>query len=1024
MKHTDIPIGSDAKHLRSWLEISPVCTKIVDLDFNLLYMSSAGIRLLKILDINEYYGKPYPFDFYPDSFKTEMVSNLKKARETKQIIVQEASVIDVEGNDLWFESTIVPVNDKNNELDYILIISLETTERRRAENNLRNSEGRFKAAFESAADCILIWDKEYNYLYANQSAIDHVGTTPDKVIGKNIRDGLGHIPDFMNLWMKRIDQVFESGEALEVIDATMMQGELIHTSSILSPVLDDQNEVTAVCVVYRDITQIKRTEDALLDSEKKLRNIFDNSTNLFYSHTTDHVLTYLSPQVEEMLGYTVEEAMINWTELASDNPINDIGFMNTVTAITTGERQPPYELELVKKCGEKIWVEIREFPLVENGKTTAIQGSLTEITERKKAEDDLRKSEAKFRFLSENMSDIVWTVDMNFRTTYVSPSVENILGFTQEERLAQSPEEMMTPQSLKAMKKLFKKEFIQEKFRKADPMRSIVILTEYYKKGGGTLWLENHARWVRNEKGKIIGIHGISRDITERRQAEEKLRRSEEKFRSIFENKGTATGIFGDDRIITDCNTVFSEMCGYSKTEIIGKMQWSDFVVQEDMVWMQKYHEERSKKGLSPPSQYECRVNHGDGTVHCMIVNIAVVGKMRIVSLIDVTDRKKAEEEVLRMQRLEGLGTIAGGIAHDFNNLLTGIFTNIEMARIELPKKSPSNSYLQDAYDAIHSARQLTGQLLTFAKGSAPMLDTVDTAVFLADSVNFNLRGSNIITKINLQEGLWSINADKGQFGQVLANLLINAKQSMPGGGTLHVDGRNICAGDPVDSPDPLTEFVCITIRDEGIGIPPKILKRIFDPYFSTKDTGHGLGLAIVLSIVEQHNGHISVASEPNIGTTFTIFLPAITVSETEGLLKTSRTDAASKEALSLHILLMDDEEMLRNVGEQLIIRLGYTIETAADGDETLQKYTAARESGKPFDLVIMDLTIRGGKGGQETIKELLDIAPEARVIVSSGYASGPIMADFAAYGFSGKLAKPFMMKDLEQEIIRVMKKD
>ncbi|MCK5117291.1 MAG: response regulator [Candidatus Aegiribacteria sp.] len=375
------------------------------------------------------------------------------------------------------------------------------------------------------------------------------------------------------------------------------------------------------------------------------------------------------------------------------------------------------------------------------------------------------------------------------------------------------------------------------------------------------------------------------------------------------------------------------------------------------------------------------------------------------------------------MQRLEGLGTIAGGIAHDFNNLLTGIFTNIEMAKLDLTENSSSSSYLKDACDAIHSARQLTGQLLTFAKGSAPVLDTVETSVLVRDTVDFNLHGSNIIPEFILQDGLWPIKADKGQIGQVLANLIINAKQVMPCGGTLHIEGRNVLGEESIDSPDPAARYVCLTIRDEGTGIPSKIIEHIFDPYFSTKDAGPGLGLAIAHSIVEQHSGSISVSSLPNVSATFTIILPAIPLSELEGVEKTSRKNTASKDVPSLHVLLMDDEEILRKVGKQMIEHLGHTVDTAADGDEALHKYKAAMESGKPFDLVVMDLTIRGGKGGEATISELLEIDSLARVIVSSGFTSGPVMADYSSYGFSGKLAKPFMMKDLKQEINRIMEK-
>jgi len=533
-------------------------------------------------------------------------------------------------------------------------------------------------------------------------------------------------------------------------------------------------------------------------------------------------------------------------------------------------------------------------------------------------------------------------------------------------------------------------------------------------------WVIVNAAPVFTRAGALEEVVANFSDITKRKLADEQLKVSENRFRTIFENKGTATGIFGDDSIIRDCNSEFLKMSGHSKAEIIDKMKWSDFVVKEDLQRLQKYHAQRSDKEEHPPSQYECRIFDKKGRIHDVIVNITLVEDMRIVSLVDITGRKKAEKEILRMHKLDSLGTIAGGIAHDFNNLLTGIFSNIEMAKMELPKNSPSSLYIQDAINAIYAARQLTGQLLTFAKGSAPLLSTVDTTALVKDTVNFNLHGSSISPEIKLQEGLWSINADKGQIGQVLANLIINAEQSMPSGGTLHVEGRNIPADEQFDSPDPTSEFVLITIRDEGIGIPPKIIEHIFDPYFSTKDTGHGLGLAVVNSIVEQHGGSISVTSSANIGSTFSLFLPSIPLSESDGNDMTSRTET-SNETSSLHVLLMDDEEIIRKIGKQLIEHLGHTIDIACDGDEALQKYSTAMKSSTPFDLVIMDLTIRGGKGGLETICELLKIDPGVRSIVSSGYASDPIMADCTAYGFSGKLAKPFMMNDLKQEIIRVM---
>ncbi len=875
---------------------------------------------------------------------------------------------------------------------------------------------------------VVVHGSDTSVLQCNPAATKILGLTAEQMTGKQAIDPVWKFAyeDLSPMSMDDypVNRVISSGETL----TDYLLGIIRHDRDYITwvivnaiPVFTKAGILEEVIVNFSDITTRKHIEEELKASESKFRTMYDNAPLSYQSLDSDGCFLDVNPTWLNTLGYKREEIIgQNFADFL--HPDYQPHFEKNFPAFK--ERGYVHDVQFKIRHNDNRYLDINLEGCIgynRDGSFARTYCVFQDITSRKQAEAALRESEAKFRFLSENMSDIIWTVDMKFRTTYVSPSVESILGFTQEERLAQSPEEMITPESLKTMRKLFAKELIRERLKRANPIKSIVFLTEYYKKDGSTLWVENHARWIRNDKGKATGIHGISRDITDRRQGEEKLRKSEEKFRSIFENRGTATGIYGDDRIITDCNSVFTEMCGYSKTEIIGNMKWSDFVVEEDLERMQKYHEQRTKKGLPPPSQYECRINRTDGTVRNVIVNIALTGNIRIVSLVDVTDRKKAEEEVLRMQRLEGLGTIAGGIAHDFNNLLTGVFTNIEMAKIELPRNSPSASYLQGAYDAIHSARQLTGQLLTFAKGSAPVLSTVDTSALVQDTVSFNLRGSNINTEIILQEGLWAINADKGQIGQILANLLINARQSMPGGGTLHVDGRNICAGDQVGSPDPLTEYVCITIRDEGTGIPAKIIDHIFDPYFSTKDTGHGLGLAIVHSIIEQHDGSISVTSETNIGTTVNVFLPAVPASEAEDIVEDSHDDTASNDSPSLRVLLMDDEEILRKVGRLLIERLGHTIDTAVDGVEALHKYILAMEIGNPFDLVIMDLTIRGGKGGQETMRELLEIDPKVRAIVSSGYASDPIMADCTAHGFSGRLAKPFTMQDLEREIIRVM---
>ncbi|MGM0600881.1 MAG: hybrid sensor histidine kinase/response regulator, partial [Candidatus Rifleibacteriota bacterium] len=328
------------------------------------------------------------------------------------------------------------------------------------------------------------------------------------------------------------------------------------------------------------------------------------------------------------------------------------------------------------------------------------------------------------------------------------------------------------------------------------------------------------------------------------------------------------------------------------------------------------------------------------------------------------------------------------------------------------------------AHQAIQNARELTGQLLTFAKGGSPVFGIVETAKLIREIVEFNLHGSNVAQDIQIQENLWYIKADKGQISQVITNLTINGRQAMPEGGTLHVEAENIPDMKKENLPEMSGEFVKITIQDEGDGMTPEILNHIFTPYYTTKVKGHGLGLAVVHSIVKKHKGKIFVDSAAKTGTTFTIYLPAIRDIKTENEARFLYDDDISHHANTLRILLMDDEEMLRSLGKEMMRCMGHAVETVEDGESALKKYRDSYKKGSPYDLVILDLTVPGGKGGKETVKELLQIDPEVKVIVSSGYADDPIIANYEHYGFKGKLTKPFTMNELKEQLTKLTRKN
>lgn len=383
---------------------------------------------------------------------------------------------------------------------------------------------------------------------------------------------------------------------------------------------------------------------------------------------------------------------------------------------------------------------------------------------------------------------------------------------------------------------------------------------------------------------------------------------------------------------------------------------------------------------------------------------------------IDVTRRKRMEEELLKIEKLESIGVLAGGIAHDLNNMLTSVMGNISLARIyEDPSKKDRR--LTQAEGACMHIKDLTQQLLTFSKGGAPILKIADIGDLLKDSATFTLRGSNVRCEFSIPDDLWPVEIDDGQMSQVINNLVINAKQAMPTGGVVKVCAENTTIAAESGFPLKAGAYVKISVEDEGTGIPDKYMQRIFDPFFTTKQEGNGLGLATSYSIIQKHNGHITLESEPGIGTTFYIYLPT----STEAVLPERRATAVAPIMGEGRILVMDDEEHVRDMSATILSELGYEVTTGVDGAEAVELYQKARESGKPYDAVILDLTVPGGMGGQETIQKLLEIDPKIKALVSSGYSNDPVLANFREHGFIGFIPKPCKIQELSEIVHKIM---
>ncbi len=522
------------------------------------------------------------------------------------------------------------------------------------------------------------------------------------------------------------------------------------------------------------------------------------------------------------------------------------------------------------------------------------------------------------------------------------------------------------------------------------------------------------------------GLHAIVmiEDITKDKQIQEELTAEKERstvtLRSIGEGV-IATDVEGNIIII---NKAAEAITGWSQKECLGRSLNEVFYLINDQTSEQytDIHQrviqnndslEMSNNIVLVDRQLRERILGLSGSP-IRNSNGEIIGVVLVFH--DNTEKHKIEEELFKAAKLESLGVLAGGIAHDFNNILAEILANVQLARAMFKKDRDISKYLKDTEAAIERATALTKQLLTFAKGGAPVKKTASIADIIRDTTEFALRGTNVKCEITIADNLWSVEVDQGQISQVINNLVINAYQAMPNGGTIFVKAENVHV--KRGSLIPKGKYIKLSIQDQGVGIPEELLTKIFDPYFTTKPRGNGLGLATSYSIIKRHGGYIDVQSKEGQGTCFNIYLQG-----SDHLLNSPDEAVDSFITGEGKVLLMDDDLNIRYLIGQMLEYIGYRVRLAQDGNELLDLYRQARESGDPFDVVILDLTVPGGKGGRETILELLEMDPKCKAIVSSGYSNDPVMADYQKYGFSGVVTKPYKINELAEAINKVVAK-
>ncbi len=512
------------------------------------------------------------------------------------------------------------------------------------------------------------------------------------------------------------------------------------------------------------------------------------------------------------------------------------------------------------------------------------------------------------------------------------------------------------------------------------------------------------------------------RDVTERKRFEQEIAAEKESLAVTLRS-------IGDGVITTDVqgkiiilNNEGERLTGWTSKEAIGQPLKSVFNVTVDLATQAKtqksgYRSEAQSILLNLPENVTLASRDGSERIIEQVASPIRDNKNEIAGVVlvfrDITERQRTEAERRKAETLEQLGLLAGGIAHDFNNLLTAIIGNISLASLLLPPNHEMATRLDDARNASLRARDLAQQLLTFARGGVPIKKTASIGKLIQDTVSFSLRGSRNRSEFEFGADLWPAEIDAGQISQVIANLVVNADQAMPNGGALHVSSENFrytsTAAPAIPDLAP-GDYVRVCIRDEGVGIPEKYVKRIFDPYFTTKPKGSGLGLATAYSIIKNHNGLITVESEVYVGSTFTLYIPATLHQEVP--VEAPQTIGAAIAGTG-RVLVVDDEEAIRALVDFTLSHLGYEVMQAATALEGVNLYRQRLEAGERFDAVILDLTLPGGMGGKEALTRLIEIDPTVNAIVSSGYATDATMSRYQDFGFRGVIAKPYEAAEL-----------
>ncbi|HBF38562.1 MAG TPA: hypothetical protein DDW50_14745, partial [Firmicutes bacterium] len=740
------------------------------------------------------------------------------------------------------------------------------------------------------------------------------------------------------------------------------------------------------------------------ESTVKIGNILESISEAFFALDQDWRFTYLNQAAENVLFGRSKEDLIGksiWIECSNSICSKHYTEYHRVMSERTAACfETPY-------ANNGTWVEVRAYPSGEG-----ISVFVRDITERKWVE----KTTQQLAAIVETSEDAIISMTPDGKINSWNQGARKLYGYSAEEAIGKLFLVIIPNPLRDKMREIFWKLIHGQVYEDNHTAR--------IRKDGSTIYVSIKYSLIRDATGNIVEISSIHRDITERIQYEEALAKERELL-MVTLNSLTEGVIATDsqDRIFL-MNEAARNLTGYSQSEAINQPLDKILYIIDDKTSepIQRITIQSVSQNQEMPQNQILvtrNLNEVSISIHSSPIKSSNAASCTIIGVVtvfqDISEKQKTEQELFKADKLESLGILAGGIAHDFNNLLAAILSNIQLAQMKYSRNEDIKKYLQESVESTYRASDLTRQLLTFSRGGAPVKKAASLAELIRDTAEFALRGSKVKAICQIAETLWPVEVDTGQISQVIYNMVINAKQAMPKGGIVKINAENISndANERFSSGN----YIRIIVKDQGVGISKENLSKIFDPFFTTKKEGSGLGLSTSYSIIKRHDGYLEVESEVGLGTTFLIYLPALSQTVIASEIENEIAVAGEK----LKILLMDDEEIiLTSVAEMLEI-YGHQTISARDGGKAIEIYRQALEEGNPFDVVIMDLTVPGGMGGQEAISHLRDIDPTIKAVVSSGYANDPIISNYEQFGFCGVVTKPYKFDELIKVLNQVV---